>query len=268
MTRARRRRRGRPKPLQSALPPIILGAMNDRIRIAIMDAVPKIYWDDDEGITDGEKFHDLLAAQNPSARLDIFYATEGEFPDRADAYDAYLISGSPASVHDDLDWIARLSALIVDADASSRRIVASCFGHQLVARIFGGEVGYNEHGWCIGNYRLEIASGFDWMDPPRSATSLYHFNQERVTRLPAGAHSFANSEQYPDFAYTLGDNILSLQGHPEQPLRAMNNFMKSLESRLPVDQLERARRMIANGEPDAEVWGRWMMRFFLAGGVS
>ena len=157
--------------------------MKKAFRIAIMDAVPKSYWADDEGHTDGEKFHELLSAQSPEVRLDVYYSTEGEFPDQVTDYDGYLIGGSPASVHDAHEWIDRLAALLVDANAAGRRIVASCFGHQLVAKTFGGSVGFNEHGWCIGSYRLDITRQFDWMDPAMASTDLYHFNQERVTRL-------------------------------------------------------------------------------------
>ena len=167
-------------------------------------------------------------------------------------------------MHDGFDWIECLSALVADADSSGKRIFASCFGHQLVARIFGGEVGSNEQGWLIGNYALEIRREYEWMQPLAGITSLFHFNQERVTRLPAAAHSFADSEAYPDFAYTLGDNILCVQGHPEQPLRAMNNFLNSMTSDISTAERRLARRMIDNGEPDADIWGQWMMRFFLA----
>ena len=228
-----------------------------------MDAVPRIYWGDDEGFTDGEKFFDLLSAQNAPARIDTFYATENEFPADVRDYDAYLVTGSPASVHDDFDWIEKLSRLIVEAERADRRLVASCFGHQLVAKTFGGEVGHNEGGWMIGNYRLAITRDYGWMTPAADATYLYHFNQERVTRLPDGAESFAQGEDYPDFAYTLGDNILCVQGHPEQPLRAMNNFLDTMIGRLDDAELEGARRRIHAGEPDADLWGRWMMQFLL-----
>lgn len=239
--------------------------MSKPYRIAIMDAVPRAYWQDDEGFTDGEKFHDLLSAQPSEVALDILYATEDEFPDRIGDYDGYLITGSPASANDDEDWIRRLSELIVEADHRDRRIVASCFGHQLVAKTFGGEVARNEGGWLIGNYRLEITRTFDWMQPAASVTGLYHFNQERVVRLPADAFSFADSELYPDFAYTLGDNILCVQGHPEQPLRAMNNFLGTMRD-LSEDEHRRARQRIDDhGDPDADVWGQWMMGFFTSG---
>jgi GMP synthase-like glutamine amidotransferase len=238
--------------------------MSQAIRIAIIDSVPKIYWHHDEGITDAEKFHDLLQPLNREAQIDIFFASENEFPDSIDDYDGYMLTGSPASVHDDFDWINRLADLIVEANDRNRRIVASCFGHQLVAKTFGGAVGHNEGGWVIGNYRLNILREYDWMQPHVDSTKLYHFNRERVTRLPEGAQSFAHSDEYDDYAYTLGDNILSVQGHPEQPSRAMNNFLASISSEMSEEELTLARKMIDNGEPDAHIWGEWMMRFFMA----
>ena len=236
--------------------------MAESMRIAILDAVPQKYWQDDEGFTDGEKFFDLLLPQLPGAGIDIFYSAEGELPRSVDDYDAYLVSGSPASVNDGDAWIARLAQFVVDADARGKRIVASCFGHQLVAKTWGGEVGDNEYGWYIGNYELAIDRRFDWMEPAVGMTSLYHFNQERVTRLPDGALSFADSPDYPDLGYVLGDNILCMQGHPEQPLRAMNNFLVAVAPELSDDALRLARERIDfGGPPDAAVWAQWMARF-------
>lgn len=168
------------------------------------------------------------------------------------------------SANDELDWIQRLSNLVLEANQCHKRIVASCFGHQLVAKAFGGEVRRNEQGWAIGNYTLDITRQYDWMEPYVVRTGLYHFNQERVTRLPENAQSFAQTEEYPDYAYTLGDNILSLQGHPEQPKRAMNNFLDATVEKMTPDEIEKARACIDNGEPDSHIWAKWMMRFFVS----
>ena len=233
------------------------------INIAVLDAVPEVYWADDEGNTDSQKFIDLLAPINPDASFETFYVSKNQFPDSLDPFHGILVTGSPASVHDDFDWIRRLSNLIQDANTTDKRIVASCFGHQLVAKTFGGEVGSNSCGWMIGNYQLEITRQFEWMSETAEQTGLYHFNQERVTRLPSGAVSFANSEVYPDFAYTLGDNILSVQGHPEQPLRSMNNFLAATVHQMETDAVEKARAKISDGLPDAQIWGQWMMDFWL-----
>ncbi len=230
------------------------------LRIAILDAVPGKYWKEDGGITDGMKYRDLLLAADPAVANDIYYVAEGEWPDLGD-YDAWLLTGSPCSVHDDFDWIRRLSDLLVDIDVRGGRLAACCFGHQLVAKTWGGDVGANEHGWLIGNFRLDLHTSHDWMVPGADNCRIYHFNRERVHRLPAGARAFARSEVYPDFAYTLGDNILCVQGHPEQPRRAIGNFLRATRHLLNDAEYERALRRIDAGEPDAALWGHWLANF-------
>ena len=237
--------------------------MNQLIKIAILDAVPESYWADDLGITDAQKFIDLLQPLNPNAQYDVFFTSNNQFPENLDHYEAILITGSPCSVHDDHPWIGSLVDLIRTADSMGLRVIGSCFGHQLVAQAFGGEVGYNESGWAIGNYAVHIDRAYDWMQPAASTTGLYHFNQERVTRLPDGAVSFARTDEYADYGYTLGDNIMCFQGHPEQPRRAMVNFLRTTDN-LTRDEHAKATRYIDKGDPDSHIWGEWMMRFFLA----
>ncbi len=235
--------------------------MSKAIKIAILDSVQRVYWADDEGKTDSQKFIDLLAPINPSVSFDVFYVTENVFPESLDQYHGILLTGSPASVHDDYGWISRLTDLIRQADTQNKRIVASCFGHQLVAKTFGGAVGFNEKGWMIGNYGLSISKQFDWMQTFVSETALFHFNQERVTRLPEAAISFASTEAYADYAYTLGDNILSVQGHPEQPLSSMNNFLDVTVHQMDEASANKARDKIHDGVPDSGLWAEWMMGF-------
>ncbi|MGK0399419.1 MAG: GMP synthase-like glutamine amidotransferase [Gammaproteobacteria bacterium] len=237
--------------------------MNKEIKIAVLDSVPRKYWADDEGITDAEKFIELLAPENTLADFSTYYVSEQQFPESVDDYDAFMLSGSPASVSDDSVWIQRLSKLIIEANQKSKRIIGTCFAHQLIAKTFGGEVSKNKKGWMIGNYNLRIRpeTNYSWMEPKANDTGLYHFNEERVTRLPESAKAFAHSEEYPNFAFTLGDNIMCLQGHPEQPLRAMNNFIAATP--LSEADLAKAKLRLDNGAPDAKIWAQWMMGFLL-----
>jgi GMP synthase-like glutamine amidotransferase len=237
--------------------------MNKEIRIAVLDSVPRKYWADDGGITDAQKFIELLAPENSLASFSTYYVSEHNFPESVDDYDAYMLTGSPDNVSDNFDWMQQLSRFVIEANRENKRIIGSCFGHQLIATTFGGEVSKNENGWMIGNYDLRIQPEitYSWMTPTAKNTGLYHFNRERVTRLPDGAKAFAHCEDYPDFAYTLGHNILCLQGHPEQPERAMHNFLAATP--LSECDLAKARLHLENGEPDAKIWAQWMMRFFL-----
>ena len=235
--------------------------MNRPLRIAILDAVPESYWGDDRGITDSTKFRILLQPENPAARLDAYYVTMDSFPARVDDYDGLLVTGSPCSVYDQHPWIERLEDLVREAAAKGKRVMGSCFGHQLLAKAFGGEVGPNEHGWLVGNFVVRITRRYDWMQPAASATGMYHFNQERVTRLPPASVAFACTDDYPDFGFMLGDNVMSFQGHPEQSRLSMQNFLDTTPT-LSAEQYRRAAVNIAAAQPDARVWGAWMMRFF------
>ncbi len=237
--------------------------MNKEIKIAVLDSVPRKYWADDGGITDAQKFIELLAPENPLASFSTYYVSEHQFPESVDDYDAFILTGSPDNVSDNFDWMQRLSRLVIEANQKNKHIIGSCFGHQLIAKALGGEVSVNENGWMIGNYNLRIQpeKNYDWMEPKANNTGLYHFNLQRVTQLPEGAKAFARSELYDNFAYTIGDNILCMQGHPEQPERAMNNFISATP--LSEKDLAKARLRMQNGAPDAKVWAQWMMRFFL-----
>ena len=82
--------------------------MNQPINIAILDSVPEVYWADDEGHTDSQKFVDLLRPFNSAAKFDIYYVSKNQFPANIGDYDALLLTGSSCSVHDREDWIQRL----------------------------------------------------------------------------------------------------------------------------------------------------------------
>ncbi len=237
--------------------------MNDQsIKIAILDSVPKFHWRDDNGITDGQKFVSLLEPENKNAKFDIYYVAEYQFPNKIESYDGYLLTGSPVSVHDNYDWINMLSEFIGTANKRNKPIVGVCFGHQLIAKHFGGIVDKNEKGWMIGSFALEIKEKLPWMKEKVNTTDLYHFNKERVIELPKGAISFANSEDYPHYAYTIGRNIVCLQGHPEQPKRAMYNFLEVTKKILSEKDIEKANSCIESGKSDSAIWAQWIMNFF------
>ncbi len=234
------------------------------MKVAILDALPKRYWQDDNGYTDGEKLRDLLSPALPEASFDIFYVTEGQWPADLSVYRGLIASGSAASVHDAEPWISKLRQLLHQAIERQLKIIGICFSHQLIANMYGGEVNKNEDGWMIGNFRLTINEQFAWMNPQVDHTWIHHFNEERVSRLPAAAVPFADSELYPNFAFTIGDNILCVQGHPEQSTLSIGNWLKSMEGQMPDEEYREAQKHTTLGSPDSDLWASWFAEFLRA----
>ncbi len=232
------------------------------MKIAIFDTVPKSFWHHDNGITDAEKFADFLGPAMPGWTFHFYYSAEDEFPQHLADFDGFLITGSPVSVNDNTEWMKKLALMVNKIEQMGKPLAGFCFGHQLIAKALGGSVGLNQHGWNIGLFDLDIETPQPWMNPAQPTTKLYHFNKERVLALPRDAIPFAGAEGYPYFGYAIGDRIMAIQGHPEQPRRAMENFLKGAEDVVQPGVVQKATRSFDTGQPDSELWARWVSAFY------
>ena len=84
-------------------------------------------------------FEGLFHAEAPSMTFTT-YNVQHELPQIHDC-DAYLITGCKLSVYDDFLWIRELADFVARAIEAKKKILGICFGHQLIAHFFGGEVG-------------------------------------------------------------------------------------------------------------------------------
>ena len=126
---------------------------------------------------------------------------------------AYVITGSPAGVYDDLPWIPPLLDFLRKARGRAK-LVGICFGHQAMAKAFGGEVVRSPKGWGLGMHRYEIVEPPPGMEEP-SAFAIPAFHQDQVVTLPPGARVLAASEFTPFASLGYDDDTVSIQGHPE-----------------------------------------------------
>lgn len=234
------------------------------MKIAILDTVPEKFWHHDGGITDGEKFEEMLAPGMAQSDFRIFYCARQEFPSSLQEFDGYLITGSPCSVNDDSDWMQTLTQFVHQCDQRKKPLAGFCFGHQFIARALGGCVAGNENGWNIGLFDVEIEPEQTWMQPFRPVSRLYHFNRERVLSLPSVARPFARSSSYPDCGYAIGEHIIAIQGHPEQPRCAMHNFLDHAAEQVGPAVVTSARASIDSADPDQALWAGWVANFFLS----
>lgn len=152
---------------------------------------------------DGEKFRALFAEVRPDWRVSVFNLTHGEMP-RGD-FDGWVIGGSPASVHDEAPWIARLMELIRQTDLP---IFGACFGHQAIAKALGGAV--KSRGWIFGAVPCEVDAPWG-----QGRFTLAAAHNEQVTRLPEGAEVVARHPGCEIGGFRIGSRIFTTQNHPE-----------------------------------------------------
>jgi len=163
---------------------------------------------------DGEKFTFLIQSIRPSWHCSIFSVKDNIFPKELDKFDGFIITGSPASVHDNSPWISNLMELIRKIHKVNKPMFGSCFGHQAIALALGGSVGQNPSGWSHGLIENKMTESLPWTKVPLTY-NLYGSHLEQVTKLPTTAKPVASSEGCEVAGYIIERNVFTTQHHPE-----------------------------------------------------
>jgi GMP synthase-like glutamine amidotransferase len=157
-------------------------------------------------------------------------------------FDAVIISGSIFNITDidATEWMrATLHWVRLFVAAYPRvPVVGICFGHQLLATLFGGVVKTNPLGWEVGTHRLMVAAAANDDDHDAdhigNQTPLYgHAKEIRVQEthsqivatLPTqGARVIAFTSKDPHHVVLYASQVLGMQYHPEYDIRHMQQL--------------------------------------------
>lgn len=106
----------------------------------------------------------LSTAVSPAPVAERFTITRHHVVNDTSAYpnledvDAVLVTGSKHSAYMDDEWIVALVEYVRRAIEGGRvRVVGVCFGHQIVGRAMGVEVGVSEVGWEVAVTDVELS---------------------------------------------------------------------------------------------------------------
>lgn len=160
--------------------------------------------------TYGDMIRTMLGRDRKYRSYDV---QAGELPADPTECSAYVITGSPAGVYDDLPWIPPFLDVLRKVRGRAK-LVGICFGHQAMAKAFGGEVVKSPKGWAVGMHRYEIVEPPPGMLEPL-AFAIPAFHQDQVVTLPPGARVLAASAFTPFASIGYDDDTVSVQGHPE-----------------------------------------------------
>ena len=137
----------------------------------------------------------------------------GQLPADPAECSAYVITGSPAGVHDDLPWVPPFLDVLRRVRGRAK-LVGIGFGHQAMAQAFGGKVARSPEGWAVGMQRREVVRPSPGLREPLGF-AIPAFHQDQVVALPPGARVLAASKATPFAAIGYDDGTVSVQGHPE-----------------------------------------------------
>lgn len=208
---------------------------------------------------DAHRFRDLFDAQDQRFTYRVYMTIGGEVPRDVDEQDAYLITGSPLSVLDDLAFLPALYDFIRACDAAQKPLLGACFGHQAIAVALGGQVARQD--WNVGIDRVEITRTHRWMTPAARTLNLYQFHHDAVTTLPEGCVSYATSDACAIAGFTKGAHILTTQAHPEFTDAFMRCVLDYTRPILTPDQIAATEATLSNRN-DGAVFAQWVTRHF------
>ncbi len=144
---------------------------------------------------------------------------EGESLPNPQDFDGYIISGSRASVYEDLPWIEALQVFIRQCWDEDIKVVGICFGHQLIAHSLGGKTEKAEVGWGFGIHSAKIIDKRHWMTGAENLNddcyNLIVIHQDQVVDIPPQFKTIAENDFCPNSMIVAENKMLGIQGHPE-----------------------------------------------------
>ena len=209
---------------------------------------------------DGEKFTVLVQEQRPDWECEVFSVKDGEFPEDIQAFDGVMITGSPASVHDDAAWVSQLFDLIREMDAAEVPVFGACFGHQAIAMALGGSVDRNPEGWVHGFAMTDSVGELPFSERP-GQVGLYASHIGQVVDVPEGAEVVASGPGCKVGGYLKGRHIFTTQYHPEMKDDFIADLVEFTADYV-GDEVTEAARASLKHKADRDVFGRQMVAFF------
>ena len=195
-----------------------------------------------------------------------FHTPSGEYPSSFADYDAVLLTGSQADAFSTEPWVLALREHVVRLLAEKKKLLGVCFGHQLIALCLGARVERASQGWGIGCHTYHWHANDLPLQPHQNHMSLLASHQDQVQNLPVQARLLASNAHCPIAAYTVGQEVFCVQGHPEFVPEYSTFLLGKRRLALGEDRYMQAIQSLTNGHDGLSV-GRMMLAFVKDDGV-
>ena len=211
-----------------------------------------------------DMFKRLLLDTDASVSFAVWDVEECVHPtdDDIDKVDGFIITGSKSSAYDNKQWIRDLETLIQRLHARRKKMVGICFGHQIIAKALGGVVSKSNKGWGVGIHTYELDK-VPFNDGAQSGQlKLVVSHQDQVHELPPGARNVVSNAHCENAGFVLGDNIFTLQGHPEFTDEYSEAIMSFRFDMIGPDRVAQGRTSLQQHNHEGDRVAAWIISFF------
>ena len=176
-----------------------------------------------------------VAARLPAQSVAVCAVADGEpLPSQLD-WQGVIITGSGAMVSDRLPWSEATAAWLRTIRPLRIPVLGICYGHQLLAHAFGGEVGYHPAGREMGSVEVNLRdeAGGDPLFrglPPRFLAQTTHL--QTVLQPPSEAVVLADNAHERYNAMRIDQHLWGVQFHPEFSTRHIRSYVDARRRQL------------------------------------
>lgn len=198
---------------------------------------------------------DWLSPHMPDAALVRFDLPGGDTLPAADAFDGYVISGSEKGVYDDTPWMDPLRQFLLGVKAAGKPVFGICFGHQIMADVYGGKAEKADKGFITGAQHYEMGD---------KSFSAHAAHQDQVTQVPPGAQVTGSAANCPVAALAYDFPALSVQFHPEYQEHFVDDLIDMFGDMIMTPEQIADAKASLKGEVSTDLFGEEVAAFFSA----
>jgi GMP synthase (glutamine-hydrolysing) len=165
-----------------------------------------------------------------SSQVQVFDPRSGaDFPS-FDQFAGVLLTGSHDMVTERLDWSEQTAKWVRKVVEAGTPTLGVCYGHQLLAHAFGGQVANNPRGIQTGTTTIQLLPeglADSLMGGLGVAFDAQVAHTQSVLTLPKGATRLAFDDWDANQSFRIGQNAWGVQFHPEMDAKIVRTYLQA-----------------------------------------
>lgn len=189
----------------------------------------------------------------PEATFSAVHIAGNEALPTPEDVDGIIISGSEKGVYDNTPWMQPLRENLELMRTAGVAMFGICFGHQIMADVFGGKAIKSDKGFVTGTRQFNDRG---------VNVNAYLAHQDQVVDIPPNAEVIASAAHCPVAALSYDFPAMSVQFHPEYSGEFAKDLIDMFGAELMSPEQLQAARDSLSAEAEDKLWCKEVAEFF------